>query len=91
VTSFGTGMLYMMADADLAEGPAEPAVAWLAEIAAVGLSRRFRETVGGRVVEFTYDDGAVTVRWLSDAEAARSWRPAATGATRCGTGRRRCA
>ncbi|GAA3199407.1 hypothetical protein ACFO1B_02765 [Dactylosporangium siamense] len=70
MTSFGTGMLYMMADADLAEGPSGPAVAWLAEIAAVGLSRRFRETVGDRVVEFTYDGGEVGVRWLSDAEAA---------------------
>jgi hypothetical protein len=70
VTSFGTGMLFMMADADLAEGPAEPAVGWLAEIAALGLSRRFRETVGDRVAEFTYDDGEVTVRWLTDAEAA---------------------
>lgn len=63
-------MLYMMADADLAEGLAEPAVAWLAEVAALGLSRRFRETVGGRVVEFTYDDGEVAVRWLTDEEAA---------------------
>jgi hypothetical protein len=63
-------MLYLMADADLAEGPAEPAVAWLSEIAALGLSRRFRETVGDRVVEFTYDSGEVAVRWLTDVEAA---------------------
>ena len=63
-------MLYMMADTDLAEGPAEQAVAWLSEIAALGLSRRFRETVGDRVVELTYDNGEVAVRWLTDAEAA---------------------
>ncbi|GAA0946124.1 hypothetical protein [Virgisporangium aurantiacum] len=70
MTSFGTGMLHMIADAELAEGPAEPAVAWLAEFAALGLTRRFRETVGDRVVEFTYYSGEVAVRWLDDAEAA---------------------
>jgi hypothetical protein len=70
VTSFGTGMLHMMADADLAEGPAEPAVAWLSQIAALGLSRRFRETVGDRVVEFTHENGELAVRWLTDAQAA---------------------
>jgi hypothetical protein len=70
MTSFGTGMLYMMADADLAEGPEGPAVTWLTDIAALGLSRRFRETVGGRVAEFAWDGGEMSVRWLGDEEAA---------------------
>jgi hypothetical protein len=69
VTSFGTEMLGLMAEAELAEGPVEPALAWLSEIAALSMSRRFRQAVGGRVAEFTYDNGAVAVRWLTDAEA----------------------
>jgi hypothetical protein len=71
-TSFGPGIVHMVAEADLAEDDptGEAVIAWLLEFAALGLSRRFRDFVGDRVAEFTNDDGQVAWRWLPDEEAA---------------------
>jgi hypothetical protein len=71
-TSYGPGIVHLVAEADLVEGDdtGEAVIAWLLEIAAIGLSRRFRDFVGERVAEFTYDDGQVAWRWLTDDEAA---------------------
>jgi hypothetical protein len=52
------------------EGDDQSAIDFLLRFATVGLSRRFREYVGERVAEFTYTDGEVAWRWLSDLEAA---------------------
>jgi hypothetical protein len=68
-TSYGPGITFLAADAELVEED-EGAIAWLLEFAAIGLSRRFRDIVGERVAEFTYDGGEVTWRWLDAAEAA---------------------
>lgn len=71
-TAYGPGIVHLVAEADLGEGDPTGAtvVAWLLEIAALGLSRRFRDIVGDRVAEFTHDGGQVAWRWLSDEEAA---------------------
>ncbi|WP_327008858.1 hypothetical protein OHA72_17340 [Dactylosporangium sp. NBC_01737] len=71
-TSYGAGIVHMVAEADMVEGDptGEAVIAWLLEIAAIGLSRRFRDFVGDRVAEFTNDDGHVAWRWLPDDEAA---------------------
>lgn len=52
------------------ENDEQSAIDFLLRFAAVGMSRRFREYVGDRVAEFTYSDGEVAWRWLSDEEAA---------------------
>ncbi|MDG6102192.1 hypothetical protein Daura_44315 [Dactylosporangium aurantiacum] len=77
-TSYGPGIVHLVAEADLGteadpggdDAGGGPVVAWLLEIAALGLSRRFRDLVGDRVAEFTHDGGRVAWRWLSDEEAA---------------------
>lgn len=45
-------------------------VAFLQKFAALGLSNRFREIIGNRVIELSYKNGQVTTTWLSDADAA---------------------
>lgn len=71
-TSYGPSLVDLIAEADLVEGDptGEAVIAWLLEIAAIGLSRRFRNVVGDRVAEFTSEDGQVAWRWLPDEEAA---------------------
>ncbi len=71
-TSYGPSLVDLIADADLAgdDPTGEAVIAWLLEIAAIGLSRRFRNVVGDRVAEFTSEDGDVAWRWLPDDEAA---------------------
>ncbi|MEU0555317.1 hypothetical protein [Dactylosporangium sp. NPDC006015] len=72
MTSYGPGLLDLIPDADVLEGDPTggDGVAWLLELAAIGLSRRFRVAVHERVAEFTYDDGRVGWRWLPGDEAA---------------------
>lgn len=49
----------------------ESQVAYLQGFAALGLSHKFREVVGTRVIELSYKKGGlVETRWLSDEEAA---------------------
>jgi hypothetical protein len=71
-TSYGPGIVHLVAEADMVEGDptGEAVIAWLLEIAATGLSRRFRDFVGDRVAEFTNEAGQVAWRWLPDEEAA---------------------
>lgn len=71
-TSYGPSLVDLIAEADLGRGDptGEAVIAWLLEIAAIGLSRRFRNVVGDRVAEFTNEDGHVAWRWLPDEAAA---------------------
>jgi hypothetical protein len=48
----------------------EAKAAFVREFAALGLSHRFHEIVGDRVVELAFKRGDVSVRWLSDKDAA---------------------
>jgi hypothetical protein len=48
----------------------EEQIAYLKDFAALGLSHKFREIVGARVLELSYKKGGtVETRWLSDDEA----------------------
>jgi hypothetical protein len=65
---YGDGLLGFIHD-DLQDEEAQ--VAYLKEFAALGLSHKFREIVGARVLELAYKKGGtVETRWLSDEEAA---------------------
>jgi len=69
--NISAGVVGMMAlDDDGNEADATAAEAWLRAFAALGISRRFREVIGDRVAELTYDDGKVGLRWLGADEAA---------------------
>ncbi len=69
---YGSGILghVPVDEFDQDDATGEAAAAWLVGFAALGLSRRFREVIGDRVAEFTFDDGDVRWRWLADEEAA---------------------
>lgn len=49
----------------------EKQIAYVKEFASLGLSHKFREIIGSRVLELAYKKGGnVETRWLSDEEAA---------------------
>jgi|GEM_PF-6209561 hypothetical protein len=65
---FGDGLLGFIHE-DLQD--VESQVVYLEQFAALGLSHKFREIVGTRVLEVAYKKGGIVEkRWLSDKEAA---------------------
>src|SRR5688572_14585652 len=69
-TTYSPGVLDHAPVDEYDEGDEQSMIDFLLRFAAVGMCRRLREYVGGRVAEFTHTDGEVAWRWLCDVEAA---------------------
>lgn len=65
---YGDGLLGFIPGTDRTE---DEEIAFITEFAGLGLSHKFREVIGSRVLELAYKKGGkVETRWLSDEEAA---------------------